>query len=309
VRRMLQDPRAETLSTNFASHWLHLQNLKDVHPDVYLYPDWDQNLTESMRRETEMFFDSIVREDRSVPDLLSADYTFVDGRLALHYGIPHIIGSRFRRIPVTDENRRGLLGQGSILTLTSLANRTSPVIRGAWVLDVLLGTPPPRPPANVPPLKENESGQKLLSVRERLEAHRANPACAACHDIMDPVGFSLENFDPVGAWRVKDSGFDIDPSGTLFDGTEVRGPVDLRRFLARSEPLFLRNFTRHLLMYALGRVLQPSDMPAVRSIARQAADDDNRFSSFVLAIVNSTPFQMRRAEQREIATDSVAASR
>jgi hypothetical protein len=304
VRRMLADRRAATLSTNFASHWLHLQNLKDIHPDVYLFPDWDQNLSESMRKETELFFESIVRENRSVLDLIGADYTFVDERLAVHYGIPNIIGNRFRRVTVSDENRRGLLGQGSILTLTSLANRTSPVIRGAWVLDVLLGTPPPRPPANVPPLKENETGQKHSSVRERLAEHRANPACAACHDIMDPVGFSLENFDAVGAWRTKDSGFAIDPSGMLYDGTMVSGSAALSEFLIRSKVLVVRNFTRHLLMYALGRVIQPYDMPAVRAIARDAERDDYRFASLVLGIVKSTPFQMRRAEETNPSTEA-----
>jgi hypothetical protein len=304
VLRMLSDPRAKALSTSFATHWLHLQNLEDAHPDVYLFPDWDYNLTVSMRRETELFFDSIVREDRSVFDLLTADYTFVDERLAKHYGIPNVIGNRFRRVPVADENRRGLLGQGSILTLTSLANRTSPVIRGAWILDVLLGTPAPRPPANVPPLKENETGGKHLSVRERLSEHRANPACSACHAIMDPLGYSLENFDAVGAWRFKDNGSDIEPSGTLFDGTEVNGPDGLRAYLLRSETLFLRNFTRHLLMYALGRVVQHYDMPAVRAILRDAAENDHRFSSIVLGIVKSAPFQMRRLEAPDVTTEN-----
>jgi hypothetical protein len=306
VRRMLRDHRAEALATSFATHWLHLQNLEDAHPDVYLFPDWDYNLTVSMRRETELLFDSIVREDRSVFDLLTADYTFVDERLAKHYGIPNVVGNRFRRVPMTDPNRRGLLGQGSILTLTSLANRTSPVIRGAWVLDVLLGTPAPRPPANVPPLKENETGDKHLSVRERLEEHRADPACAACHAIMDPLGYSLENFDAVGAWRVKDTGFEIEPSGVLFDGTEVSGPNGLREYLLHSETLFARNFVKHLLMYGLGRVVQYYDMPTVRAIAREAAENDHRFSAIVLGIVKSAPFRMRRVEETAEATDSVS---
>ena len=296
VHRMLVDPRAGTLATNFAAHWLHLQNLDDIHPDVYLFPDWDENLTRSMRRETELFFDSIVREDRSVIDLLSADYTFVDRRLATHYGIPNIRGNRFRRVEITDDDRRGLLGHGSILTLTSLANRTSPVIRGAWVMDVLLGTPPPRPPANVPPLEEKARGETQVSMRDRLQAHRDSPACASCHTMMDPIGFSLENFDPVGAWRTRDAGLVIDPSDTLFDGTPVEGPASLREHLLRSQTLFVQNFTRNLLTFALGRVLQPHDMPTVRAIARETAADDNRFSSFVLGIVRSTPFQMRRAE-------------
>ena len=302
VRRMLGDPRAEALTSNFASHWLRLQNLKDSHPDVFLYPDWDLNLSASMRRETELFFASVVREDRSILDLLTADDTFVDGRLAEHYGIPNIIGKRFRRVPVADPNRRGLLGHGSILTLTSLANRTSPVIRGAWIMSVLLGTPPPRQPANIPPLVENENGVKHSTVRDRMEAHRANPACAACHDMIDPIGFALENFDAVGAWRTRDSGFDIDPSGTLLDGTDVNGPIALREFVVRSEDLFVTNFTRNLLMYALGRVFQPYDMPAVRAIVRGAERQDHRFSAFVLGIVQSTPFQMRRAEEADTAT-------
>jgi len=304
TKRLLADPRARTLSTNFASHWLHLQNLADFHPDVFLYPDWDTNLNRSMKQETLLFFDSIVREDRSVRELLTADYTFVDGRLALHYGIADVLGNRFRRTVIDDPNRRGLLGHASILSLTSLSNRTSPVVRGAWILDVLLGAPPPTPPADVPPLEENEHGKKLTSVRERLEEHRANPVCASCHDVMDPIGYSLENFDPVGAWRAKDTGFDIDPSGELFDGTEIKSPADLRAYLLRSEALFVRNFSRNLLMYGLGRVVQHYDMPAVRKIAMDAEADDYRFSSFVLGIIRSTPFQMKRAELGAVATDA-----
>jgi len=297
VRRMLADPRSETLATNFASHWLRLQNLRDAHPDVFLFPDWDENLNRSMRRETELFFDSIVREDRPLTDLLTADYTFVDQRLAMHYGIPNIVGSRFRRVTIADEHRRGLLGQASVLTLTSVANRTSPVIRGAWILDVLLGTPPPKPPADVPPLEENETADRILSVRERMEEHRANAFCAACHTVIDPIGFSLENFDAVGAWRTKDSGFAIDPSGTLYDGTAVDGPLALRRFLVANEDLFLTNFTRNLLMYATGRVFQPYDMPAVRAIVADADGQGHRLSAYVMGVVTSTPFQMRRVDE------------
>ena len=305
VRRMIADPRAVSLSTNFASHWLRLQNLNDIQPDVYRYPDWDLNLTHSMRRETELFFDSIVREDRDVMDLVTADYTFVDQRLAEHYGLPNIVGNRFRRVLARSDARRGLLGHGSILTLTSLANRTSPVIRGAWIMDVLLGTPPPRPPANVPPLDENEHGETPTTMRERLAAHRANPGCAACHRIMDPVGFSLENFDAVGAWRTREGGAVIDPSDTLFDGTPVNGPASIRRYIEQSEELFIRNFARNLLMFALGRVLQPSDMATVRGVARRAAEDNNRFSAFVLGVVSSRPFMMRQAE-RVAATNTAA---
>ena len=296
VTRMLADPRAETLSTNFASHWLHLQNLRDAHPDVYLFPDWDENLNRSMRRETELFFDSIVREDRRLLDLLDADYTFVDQRLATHYDLPNVIGNRFRRVPITDERRYGLLGHASVLTLTSVSNRTSPVIRGAWVLDVLLGTPPPRPPADVPPLEENESGEEHLSVRERVVEHRENALCASCHNVIDPVGFALENFDAVGAWRTQDSGFVVDPTGVLYEGTRVEGPVSLRRFLLDNEDLFLSNFARNLLMYATGRVFQPRDMPTVRTIVREAEEQGHRFSAYVMGIVTSTPFQYRRAD-------------
>jgi len=303
VKRMLADPRAESLTKNFAGHWLQLQNLEDVHPDVFLFPDWDRNLTNSMRRETELFFSNMVHEDRSVKELLNANYTFVDERLAKHYGIPNVVGNRFRRVEITDENRRGLLGQGSVLTLTSLATRTSPVVRGKWVMDTLLGTPPPKPPANVPPLKEagttkdTIAAEKIPSVRERLEAHRANPSCAACHKMMDPIGFSLENFNAVGAWRTKDSGDPIDTTGVLVDGTPVNGPGTLRQALEKTDTLFFRNFTRNLLMYSLGRILQDYDMPSVRSIAREAALKDNHFSAFVLGIVKSTPFQLRRAEE------------
>ena len=296
VRRMLADPRAESLSTNFASHWLRLQNLQDVHPDVFRYPNWDLNLNQSMRRETELLFDNIVREDRRVTDLLTANETFVDQRLAEHYGIPNVIGNRFRRVAVTRDARRGLLGHASILTLTALANRTSPVIRGAWVLDVLLGAPPPRPPANVPPLDENEHGEEPATMRERLAAHRENPACAACHRIMDPVGLALENFDPIGAWRTRDAGEPIYPSEMLFDGTAVRGPADIRRWIERHAESFTINLARNLLMFALGRILEPSDMPAVRGVVGEAEAADHRFSAYVMGIVTSTPFAMRRAD-------------
>ena len=296
VLRMLADEKSKTLSTNFAAHWLRLQNLNDVKPDVFMYPNWDLNLTRSMRRETELLFDSIVRNDGNVMELLTADYTFVDQRLAEHYGLPGVVGNRFRRVAVADEHRRGLLGHSSVLTLTSLSNRTSPVIRGAWVMDVLLGTPPPRPPANVPPLDENEHGEATSTMRERLALHRASPACASCHRIMDPLGFALENFDPIGAWRTRDSGTVIDASDSLFDGTAVDGPSSLRQYLEKSEDLFVGNFARNLMMFALGRVLQPTDMAAVRRVALRASAHDNEFSAFVLGIVSSPPFMMRQAE-------------
>ncbi len=308
VRRMLADSRSEALANNFAGQWLYLRNLKDVQPDLFAYPNFNRNLLESMRKETEMLFMSIVQEDRSILDLLNADYTFVDETLARHYGIPDVEGTRFRRVAVKDENRRGLLGQGSILTVTSYANRTSPVVRGKWVLDNLLGAPPPNPPANIPPLKENTENVKPTSVRARLEEHRANPVCASCHTMMDPIGFALENFDATGAWRINDSGFKVDAAGQLVDGTKVDGPVSLRNALMSHSGAFIRTFTQKLLTYALGRGLEPYDMPAVRSIDRNSARDDNRFSSIVLGIVKSVPFQMRRAEDMDNATTETASN-
>lgn len=299
VRRMLADPRAEALASNFAGQWLYLRNLKDVQPDLFAYPNFSANLLDSMRRETELLFLSIIRENRPVTDLLNADYTFVDENLARHYGLPDIDGNHFRRVPITDDNRRGLLGQASILTVTSFANRTSPVVRGKWVLDNLLGAPPPTPPPNVPPLKENASDAKPLPVRVRLEEHRTNPVCAGCHTIMDPVGFALENFDAMGVWRTRDSGFPIDARGQLVDGTPVDGPASLRRALASRSDAFVQNFTQKLLTYALGRGLEPYDMPVVRSIDRNGT----RFSAIVLGIVRSAPFQMRRAEEVEVSTN------
>jgi hypothetical protein len=293
---MLDDDRSEALATNFASQWLHLRNLRDWHADPYEFPDSDRNLMSSMERETELFFMSIVREDRSIFDMLTADYTFVDGRLARHYKIPDIVGNRFRRVTVTDETRRGLLGHASILTVTSYPTRTSPVVRGKWILDNLLGAPPPQPPPDVPPLKENTEDVKPLPLRARLQEHRANPTCAACHATMDPIGFALEAFDAVGASRVYDSGERIDPSGELVDGTKLDGPSGLRKALLARSDLFARTFTEKLLTYALGRGLESSDMPVVRGIVRSSARSENRFSAFVLGIVNSAPFQMRRAD-------------
>ena len=304
VRRMMSDPRAEALATNFAEQWLGLRNLDDLQPDVYLFPDWDHNLTRSMRRETELFFSSIMSEDRDVTDLLKANYTFIDERLAKHYGIPNITGSRFRRVTLTDETRYGLLGQASVLTATSLANRTSPVSRGKWILEQILGVKAPVPPPNVPALKENTEGVKPLTVRDRLEQHRRVEPCASCHKIMDPLGFALESFDAVGARRLRDGAYPIDASGQLYDGTKVDGPVSLRRALVDRSDVFVRNFTQNLLTYALGRGVEYYDMPAVRLIARNAAANQNRFSSLVLGIVNSVPFQMRRAE--EVTTETAA---
>jgi Protein of unknown function (DUF1592)/Protein of unknown function (DUF1588)/Protein of unknown function (DUF1585) len=299
VRRMLADPKSLALTNNFASQWLHLRNLKEVQPDAYQFLDFTKNLGDSMMRETQLFFDSIVREDRSVFDLLTADYTFVDELLAKEYGIPNISGSAFRRVQIPDTNRRGILGQASILTLTSVSTRTSPVGRGKYVMEVLLGTPPPPPPPNVPALKENATSgdAKMLSVRQRLEEHRSNEPCASCHKLMDPIGLSLENFDAIGAWRINDSGSRIDPRSELFDGTKLDGPASLNRAILNHSDMFLSAFGESLMAYGLGRVVDYRDMPVLRSIEKDAAKSGNRFSSFVLALVKSAPFQMTMAEE------------
>jgi len=288
--RMLKDPRSEALVTNFGGQWLYLRELKSARPDARGFND---NLRQAFRRETELLLESILREDRSVVDLLNADYTYVNHDLARHYGIPGVKGTRFRRVALQDENRRGLLGQSSFLLVTSVANRTSPVARGKWVLENLLGTPAPLPPPNVPPLKENEGAQQPTSVRQRMEEHRNNPVCAACHKIMDPIGFSLENFDLIGTWRATEGGSPIDASGQLVDGTKLDGPASLRRALLSRSDVFVRTMTEKLLTYGTGRALKYYDMPVVRSIARDAAKNDNRFSSLILGIVKSDPFQMR----------------
>jgi len=301
VRRMLADSRSNALSTKFADQWLHLQNLNDANPDLYLFPNFDKTLAQSMKRESELLFDSVMRDNRSVLDLLTADYTFVDERLARHYGIPNVMGERFRRVPVTDDNRKGLLGHAGILMLTSTAIRTSPVQRGKWVMEVLLGTPPPPPPPNVPALPENSEGRtghvaKPESVRERMEQHRADPNCAGCHKLMDPIGFSLENFDAVGVWRTNDSGFAIDAAGQMFDGAKLNGPASLRQAVVNHSDAFLSTFTESLLAYGLGRVIDYRDMPVVRAINTYAEKDDHRFLDYIMGIVNSPPFQMRRTE-------------
>jgi mono/diheme cytochrome c family protein len=303
VRRMLASDRARALVSNFAGQWLQLRNVRSVLPNSDEFPDFDDNLRQGFRRETEMLFESIMREDRNVLDLLRADYTFVNERLARHYGIPNVYGSYFRRVTVTDEARKGLLGQGSILALTSHAERTSPVLRGKWVLDNIVGTPPPPPPPDVPALKENADGQKPRTMREQMAEHRASPVCASCHKVMDPIGFALENFDAVGAWRTREAGGPIDASGQLADGTKVDGVVTLRDALLSRPDVFVSTMTEKLLTYALGRGLDYHDMPVVRSIVRQSAAGGYRFSSLVLGIVNSVPFQMRKA--MEVSDDAV----
>ncbi len=307
VKRMLADPKADALVTNFAGQWLFLRNLQSAIPDRDTFPNFDDNLRQAFRKETELFFASIMREDRNVLDLLTADYTFVNQRLAEQYGIPNIYGSQFRRVKVADENRRGLLGQGSILTVTSYPNRTSPVLRGKWILENVLGTPPPPPPPNVPALKENSEGSKPLPIRALLEQHRQNPACASCHRIMDPLGFSLENFDAIGQWRTREPGGLVDASGQLADGTKVDGPAALRNALLAHPEQFVETMTEKLLTYALGRGLESYDMPVVRSIAHEAARNNYRFTSLITGIVKSTPFSMRKAP--EAATAAVAAAR
>jgi hypothetical protein len=290
ARRMLADPKSSALAENFAGQWLFLRELKSSRPETR---DFDDNLRQSFRQETELFFDSIVREDRNVVDLLNADYTFVDERLARHYGIPGVYGSRFRRVTLPDESRRGLLGQGSILLVTSVATRTSPVARGKWVLENILGSAPPLPPPNVPALPEDASTAKLVSVRDKMEAHRKNPVCASCHKIMDPIGFSLENFDLTGKWRSSDGGAPVDASSEMVDGTKLSGPVSLREALLSRSDVFVSTFTEKLMTYALGRGLKYYDMPAVRAITHDARRDDDRFSAIVLGIVRSAPFQMK----------------
>jgi hypothetical protein len=300
VRRLLADPRSEALVSNFAQQLLYLRNLPATSPDGIFYPNWDNELRQSLRRESELFFDSIIREDRDVVDLLTADYTFVNERLARHYGIPNVYGSRFRRVtlPVELDYRRGLLGKGSFLAVTWTQNfRSSPVKRGVWVLENILGTPPPEPPPNVPALEETKGeGGKTLSLREQMTLHRANPTCSSCHKIMDPIGFALENLDADASFRAKqggDGGMVIDAKVTLFDGQQVNGPSGLREALLRYSPQFVRMFVEKTMTYALGRGLDHTDMPTVRAIVRDAAREQNRFSAIVLGVVRSPQFQMR----------------
>jgi cytochrome c551/c552 len=292
VKRMLADPKSDALTNNFAGQWLYLRDLANVQTSA---KGFDENLRQAFRRETEMLFSTIVHDDRSIVDLLNADYTYVDERLARHYGIPNIHGSYFRRVTLDAASpRRGLLGQGSMLTVTSVATRTSPVSRGKWILENLLGTPAPVPPPGVDTnLEKNPEEVKTTSLRQRLEAHRTNPACASCHKIMDPIGFALENFDLVGEWRERDGRTPVDASGTLVDGTPLQGPGDLRQALLSRSDAFVTTATEKLFTYALGRPVQYYDMPAVRSIVRRAARDDYRFSSLVLGVVESAPFQMK----------------
>ena len=298
VRRMLADPRSQALVDDFAGQWLHIRNVAGFQPSPELLFHFDDNLRQAFERETKLFFESIIRENRSVLDLLDADYTFLNERLAKHYGVPGVYGERFRRVSLPAGSvRRGLLGQGSILTGTSRANRTSPVIRGKWILENILGSPPPPPPPNVPDLVEERDPRKVLPMREQLAAHRANPVCAACHAQMDQLGFALENFDAIGEWReIYASGLPIDASAELPDGTTFDGPTQLRTLLLSHSEEFLTTVTDRLLTYALGRGLEATDAPAVRQINRQAARENHRFASLIQGVVTSTPFQMRMAQ-------------
>jgi hypothetical protein len=300
VQRLLADPRAKSLVTNFASQWLAVRKLADITPDPVLFPEYNPNLGRAFAKELELFVGSVLLEDKSVLDLLDADYTFVNERLALHYDIPGVRGAAFRRVQLEDPNRWGLFGKGAILMATSYPNRTAPVLRGAWILEALTGAPPPAPPPNVPAFPENEEGVQAKTVRERLEAHRASPVCTGCHGVMDPLGFALENFDAIGGWRTKDreAGDAIDSSGNLADGTTVSGPVDLRKGLLDHPEQFVQTLTEKLMTFALGRSIEYYDMPAVRQIVRDAAREDYRFSAILTGIVESVPFRMARVPDK-----------
>ena len=294
VRRMIADPKADSFISNFSGQWLHTRNLRTVSPNHDEFPDFDDTLRDAFQTEAELFFESIVRGDHNVLDLLTADYTFVNERLAKHYGIPYVYGSQFRRVTLTNDARRGLLGKGGLLMVTSRADRTAPVLRGKWILENVLGTPPPPPLPNVPPL-EASSEEAPRTLRERMERHRASPTCAGCHKVMDPLGFALENFDATGAWRTREGGVPLDASGQLADGTKVDGVVALRNALMARSDVFVRTLTEKLMTYALGRGLQYYDMPVVRDIVRKAERQDYRFSGIIMGIVASPPFQMRVA--------------
>ena len=310
VARLLADSNADTLITGFAFQWLKLRGLDEIEPDAVIFPNFDEALREAFRRELQLFVQSVVREDRSALELLSADFTFVNERLALHYGIPNVRGDRFRRVTLTDPNRFGLLGKGGVLLATSYANRTAPVLRGAWILENIIGTPPAAPPPDVEACQENKDGEKARTVRAIMEQHRAKPSCNSCHGVMDPLGFALEHFDAVGAWRATDvwAGTPIDPSSRLVDGTPIGGAVDLRKAILRRPEQFVQTMTEKLMTYALGRSVEYYDMPAVRKIVRDAAAENYRFSSIVKGIVRSQPFQMRRVPEAEAPTSSTASA-
>jgi hypothetical protein len=299
VQRMLADPRSEALATRFAAQWLRLQDLDKIHPDANLFPDFNQQLADAMRRETELFFYDLVKNDKSFLDLYSADYTFVDERLARHYGISGVVGREFREVEYPDARRRGLLGHGSVLTLTSIAGRTSPVLRGKWVMEVLMGTPPPPPPPNVPQLDQTGAAveERILTTRERMELHRAAPTCRACHQFMDPIGLALDNFDVTGKWRVRENGMPLDTRGQMYDGTPVENLNDLQQALLKRPTTLARAYTQNLLAYALGRRVEWYDQPTVRAVTREAEKNGYRMSSFIMGVALSDAFQMKRANE------------
>jgi hypothetical protein len=295
---MLADPKSEALAVRFGAQWLRLQDLDKVHPDAFLFPDFDLQLADAMRQETTLFFNDIVQNDRSIFDLFNANYTFVNERLARHYGIPNVAGSEFRKVTYPDSTRRGILGQGSMLVQTSIADRTSPVLRGKWVMEVLLGSPPPPPPPGVPALEETKASNNghQLTTRERMEIHRANPTCNACHQFMDPIGLALDNFDVTAKYRYRENAAALDTKGRLYDGTPVTSPADLIAALLKRPIPLVRNFTENLMAYAVGRRMEDFDQPTIRAIAREAESKQYRLSSFVVGVVNSPAFRSKRAE-------------
>jgi hypothetical protein len=310
AKRLLADPRSGALGTRFAAQWLRLQDIDKVHPDPNYYPNFDDNLADLMRRETVLFFDSLVREDRSLLDLYRADYTFLNERLARHYGIPGVAGEEFRRVTYPDDTRRGILGQGSMLVQTSFANRTSPVLRGKWVMEVLMGSAPPPPPPDVPPFDDTgeSKGGRMLTTRERMELHRKNPTCNSCHKFMDPIGLALDNFDVTAKWRLRENGQPLDTRGDYYDGTPITSPAELTRVLMKRPVPLVRTFTENLLAYALGRRAEYYDQPAIRAIAKTAEANDYRLSSFILGVVKSDAFQFRQPEAKPVTTEDRAAA-
>ena len=296
--RMLANPRAGALGRRFAAQWFRLQDMDKVKPDPNFFPNFDDNLAAAMRRETESFFAHLVQEDRSLLDLFQADYTFLNERLALHYGVPGVAGRQFRRVPYPDDTRRGVFGHGSVLVLTSLANRTSPVLRGKWVMEVLMGTPPPPPPPDTPVLEDIEevADGRRLTTRERMEMHAANPSCNSCHRFIDPIGLSLDNFDVTGKWRLRENGGPLDTRGDFYDGTPVSSPSELVDALLRRPIPLARTFTENLLAFAIGRPMEPFDGPTVRKIARAAEENDYRMASFIMGVVRSDAFQRKRGD-------------
>jgi hypothetical protein len=294
---MRADPKARALTENFAVQWLQLRNLKAFAPDPKLFPNFDERLRAAMQKETELFFDAVLREDRSILDLLDADFTFLNGRLARHYGIDGVYGDNFRRVKLTDGKRGGILTQASVLTVTSNPTRTSPVKRGKWVMEQILGTPPPEPPPNVPPLAADDKAQLTGSLRQRMEQHRKDPSCAVCHEHMDSLGFAFENYDAVGAFRTKDGNFPIDPSGTLLGGLTFKGPQELKAILKGKKELFARCLTEKMLTYALGRGLEYYDRPTVEAIVAALGRNDYRFSTLITEITRSDPFRLRRGRE------------